>query len=91
MLPYPPIVYYYCASKKLSALLRRITWKYVGDFYYLNCLHSSIKKGNLNLNESMNKVIDACKTNFWKIIYSKYSLTYSLWGFYDMRIWWYRK
>ena len=45
-----------------------------------------LKKGNLNLNESLNKVIDACKTNFWKIICSKYSLKYSLWVFYDMGI-----
>ena len=32
--------WHYLAVKKLSALLRGITSKHVGDFCYLNCLHS---------------------------------------------------
>ena len=32
--------WHYLAVKKLSALLRRITYKHHGDFYCLNCLHS---------------------------------------------------
>ena len=32
----------YLAVKKLSALLRVITSKKYGDFYSLNCLHSSV-------------------------------------------------
>ena len=31
---------HYLAAKKLSALLRGITSKYHGDFYYLDCPHS---------------------------------------------------
>ena len=31
--------WHYLAVKKLSALLRGITSKCHGDFYYLNCLH----------------------------------------------------
>ena len=35
-------------SKKLSALLRGITFKHHDDFYYLNCLHSFATEKNLN-------------------------------------------
>ena len=31
---------FYLAVKKLSALLRGVTSKHHGDFYYLNCFHS---------------------------------------------------
>ena len=30
---------YFAVTKKLSALLRGITWKYKDDFYCLNCFH----------------------------------------------------
>ena len=40
--------WHYLPVKKLSALLRGITSKYYGDFYYLNCLHSFRTKKNLN-------------------------------------------
>ena len=33
-------VWHYLAVKKLSALSKRITSKYNGDFYFLNCVHS---------------------------------------------------
>ena len=32
--------WHHFAVKKLPALLRRITSKHEGDFYYLNCFHS---------------------------------------------------
>ena len=32
--------WHYLAVKKLFTLLRGITSKHHGDFYYLNCLHS---------------------------------------------------
>ena len=35
---------HYLAVKKLSALLRGITYKHPGDFYCLNCLHSFAAK-----------------------------------------------
>ena len=41
--------WHYLALRKLSALLRGITSKHNGDFYYLNCLHFfKTKKTNLN-------------------------------------------
>ena len=33
--------WHYLAVKKLSALLKEITSKHHGDFYYLNCFHSA--------------------------------------------------
>ena len=42
--------WHYLAVKKLSALLKGITWKYKGDFYCLNnCLILLEQKKNLNL------------------------------------------
>ena len=32
--------WHYLAVKKLSAILRGLTSKHVGDFYCLNCFHS---------------------------------------------------
>ena len=32
--------WHYLAVKKLSALSKRVTSKYNGDFYFLNCVHS---------------------------------------------------
>ena len=40
--------WHYLAVKKLSALLRTITSKNNGDFYYLNCLHSFRTKNKLD-------------------------------------------
>ena len=48
----------YC--KKLSALLRRITSKNDGDFYYLNCLHSYRTKNKLKRHENVCKDHDCC-------------------------------
>ena len=45
------------SSKKLSALLRRITLKNNGDFYYLNCLRSLKREKKL---KSHGKI---CKNN----------------------------
>ena len=42
------------AVKKISALLRGITSKHVGDFYCLNCLHSCKTKNKL---ESQKKLV----------------------------------
>ena len=47
--------WHYLAVKKLSALLRTITSKNNGDFYYLNCLHSFRTKNKL---DSHKKVCD---------------------------------
>ena len=41
--------WHYLAVKTLSALLRGITSKHVGDFYCLNCLHSFKTRNNLSL------------------------------------------
>ena len=40
-------------SKKLLALLRRVTSKHHGDFYYLNCLHSLRTKSKLELDKKV--------------------------------------
>ena len=46
--------WHYLAVKSLSALLRGITSKHVGDFYYLNCFHSCIvQKINLKTSKNM--------------------------------------
>ena len=39
--------WHYLAAKSLSALLRVITSKHVGDFYCLNCFHSYSTKNKL--------------------------------------------
>ena len=39
--------WHYLAVNKLSALLRGITSKHVGDFYCLNCFHSYSTKDKL--------------------------------------------
>ena len=41
--------WHYLAVKILSALLRGITSKHVGDFYCFNCLHSFKTRNNLSL------------------------------------------
>ena len=42
-------------NKKLSTLLRRITSKYHGDFYCLNCLHSFRTENELKSHEKVCK------------------------------------
>ena len=45
--------WYYLAVKKLSTLLRGITSKNNGDFYYLHCLHCFRTENKLGLHKSM--------------------------------------
>ena len=52
--------WYYLAVKNLSALLRGITSKHDGDFYYLNCLHSYSTKDRLKNYEHVSKGHDYC-------------------------------
>ena len=47
-------------STKLSTLLRRITSKYHGDFYCLNCLHSFSTENKLKSHEKICKNKDFC-------------------------------
>ena len=49
----------YC-SKKISALLYRITSKHKGDFYCLNCLHSLRTENRLKSHEKVCKNKDFC-------------------------------
>ena len=54
---------HYLASKKSPALLRGITSKSNGDFYYLNCLHSFKTKTKLKCRKKV------CKNkNFSRIL-----------------------
>ena len=52
--------FHYLSLTKLLALFRRITSKYDGDFYYLNCLHFFRIKYNLKENENICKDHDYC-------------------------------
>ena len=45
-------LWHYLAVKKLSVLLRGITSKHHGDFYCLNCLHSSAKDKKVRENKT---------------------------------------
>ena len=47
--------WHYLAVKKLSTLLREITSKHHGDFYYLNCLHCFRTENNLKSHEKVCK------------------------------------
>ena len=47
-------------SKKLSALLKRITSKHDGDFYSLNCVHSFRTKSKLDSHKKVCKNKDFC-------------------------------
>ena len=53
-----PMIPYYLALKKVFALLRGITSKHDGNFYYLNCLHSLRTENKLKSHEKVceNKV-----------------------------------
>ena len=46
--------------KSLSAILREITSKHVGDFYSLNCFHSHSIKNKLEKQEKVCKNHDYC-------------------------------
>ena len=52
--------WHYIAVKSLSALLRRITSKHVGDFYCLNCFHSYSTKNKLKKHEKVSNDHDYC-------------------------------
>ena len=57
--------WHYLAVKKLSTLLRGITSKHDGDFYYLNSLHSFRTENKLKSHEKV------CKNNiFYGIVMS---------------------
>ena len=48
------------SCKKLSALLRGITSKYDGDFYFSNCLHSYRTENKLKKHYNVCKNHDYC-------------------------------
>ena len=52
----------YLAVKKLSALLRRITSKHYGDFYYLNCFYSFATETKLKSHKRVWENKDFCNT-----------------------------
>ena len=53
---------HYLEVKILSALLKRITSKHDGDFYWLNCLHFLEKKNKLKSQEKVCTNKDFCET-----------------------------
>ena len=55
----------YLLVKKLSALLRGITSKHVGDFYCLNCLHSFRTKPQLEYHK------EACEIKIFFTLFSR--------------------
>ena len=48
--------WHYLAVRKLSALLRGITFKHHGDFYCLNCFHSFLTKNKLESHKKYVKI-----------------------------------
>ena len=52
--------WYYLAVKSLSALLRGITSKLNGDFYYFNCLHSFRTENKLKYHDKVCKNKNIC-------------------------------
>ena len=52
--------WHYLAVKKLSALLRRITYKHHGDFYCLNCLHPFTTDNQRESHEKVYENKDFC-------------------------------
>ena len=52
--------WHYFAVKKLSALLREITAKKIGDFYCLNCLHSFRTKNKLESHKKVSENKNFC-------------------------------
>ena len=52
--------WHYLAVKSISGLLRGITSNHNGDFYCLNCLHSYIRKRDLENIERICKDHDFC-------------------------------
>ena len=53
-------ILHYLTVKKLSALLIEITSKRMGDFYCLNCVHSSKTKSKLESDKKMCENKDSC-------------------------------
>ena len=53
-------LWHYLAVKKLSALLRGITYKHHGYFYSLNCLHSFVTTKKLKLHKKVYGNKDFC-------------------------------
>ena len=51
---------HYLAVKNLSALLRRITLKYDGNYYCINCLHSFRTENKHKAHENVRKNRDYC-------------------------------
>ena len=49
------VVWHNLAVKKVSALLKRITWKHNGDFYCLNCLPFFRTENKLKSHENVCK------------------------------------
>ena len=49
-----------CSKKKLLVLLRGITLKNIGDFYFSNCFHSFRTKSKLKLNEKLRNSKHLC-------------------------------
>ena len=52
--------WHYLAVKKLSALLRGITFKHHGDFYCLNCFHSFATENKLQSHKKACENTDFC-------------------------------
>ena len=52
--------WHYLAVKSLSALLRGVTSRHVGDFYRLNCFHSYSTENKLKMHENVCKNHDYC-------------------------------
>ena len=52
--------WHYLAVKRISGLLRGITSRHNGDFYYLNCFHSFTTKSKLRKHEKICTDCDIC-------------------------------
>ena len=52
--------WHYIAVKKLSALLRGITYNHHGDFYCFNCLHSFATENKLGFHKELCENKDFC-------------------------------
>ena len=52
--------WFYLVVKKLSTLLRGITWNHYDDFYCLSCLHSFQTENKLEIYEKVSKNEDFC-------------------------------
>ena len=52
--------WHYLAVKSLSALLRGVTSKHVGEFYCISCCHSYSTENKLKTHENICKNHDCC-------------------------------